>query len=86
MIIADEIRLTEIEATNTAYGDSDRRWVNPMAVAKRGFVANPQFPKEVWTIVNQLRTLGTLQGPSMDDMVATAILEQIAIILRSSTP
>ena len=54
-----------------------------MAMAKRRFVANAQLSKAVWTIVDQVRTHGTLQEPSKDDLVAAAILEQIAIILRS---
>ena len=57
-----------------------------MAMAKRRFVANAQLSKAVWTIVDQVRTHGTLQEPSKDDLVAAAILEQIATILRPPHP
>jgi hypothetical protein len=86
MINADEIRLTEIEATKAAYEDPKDRWINPMDMSKRTSVADAQLSKAMWTIVDQLRTQGILQTPSMDDLVAAAVLEQIAIIIESPHP
>ncbi len=86
MINADEIRLTEIEATKAAYADPKDGWIHPIDMSKRTCVADAQLSKAIWTIVDQLRTEGTDQTPSTDDLVAAAILEQIAIIIESPHP
>ena len=55
-------------------------------MVKRRLVANAQPSKALWTIVDQLRTQGTLDMASMDALMAAAILEQIAIIIRTPHP
>ncbi len=86
MINSEQILITEEEATSAAYGHSRREAVNPIAMARRRAVANAQLSKALWTIVDQLRTEGTLDNPSFDDLTAAAILEQIALILGSPHP
>lgn len=86
MINTEEIRITEDEATTAAYGNSPRAAINPVAIAKRRFVAEAQLSKALWNIVDQLPTEGSLAGNGDDDLTAAAILEQIAILLRCPHP
>ncbi len=86
MIDATEIRLTDKEANDASYGCPDDVETDPMAMIKRRLIANAQLSKALWTIVDQLRTQGTLASPSMDDLTAAAILEQIAIIIETPHP
>ena len=86
MINVEEIRLTEAEATSAAYGQGRRLGINAVATSKRRLVADAQLSKTLWTIVDQLRTSGTLAPPPSDDFSAAAILEQIAIVIAAPHP
>ena len=57
-----------------------------MAMARRRLGADAQVSKTLWNIVDQLRTNGTLEGPSSDDLTVAAILEQIAIVVGAPHP
>ncbi len=82
MINVQEILLTELEATNAAHarGSKTRLGTNPLAMARRKAVAEAQVSKVLWNIVDQLRTNGSLEAISSDDLTAAAILEQITIV------
>ena len=86
MINVQEIRLTELEATNAAYMRGNGFGVNPTATGRRRLVTAAQLSKTLWNIVDQLRTNGTLEAPSSDDLTAAAILEQIAIVVGAPHP
>ena len=75
MIEPEEIRISEDEATAAAYGKYGHTAINPVAMAKRRFVAEAQLSKALWNIVDQLRTEGSLAATDDDDLTAAAILE-----------
>ncbi len=55
-------------------------------MAKRRFVAEAQLSKALWNIVDQLRIEGSLTGNDDDDLIAAAVLEQVALLLRCPHP
>ena len=86
MLDAKEIRLTEEEATTAAYGHKNRNFLNPVGVRKRRKVADAQLSKALWNIVDQLRTNGAGNRTTTDDLIAAAILEQVALLAELPHP
>lgn len=80
MLEPKEIELTDSEMTVAANGHTRGTSINHVALRRRREVAKAQLAKALWTIVDQLRTQGTLDNPSSDDLTAAAILEQVSLI------
>lgn len=86
MINAEELRLTDEEATTAAYGHKNRYFLNPAGLRKRRGVIDAQLSKALWNIVDQLRTNGTGDEITTDDLIAAAILEHIALLANLPHP